>query len=312
MLFGYICITATLSSFGGIPMKITCLYCGQQIDFDSKFCRFCGEKVRPDTLENGSLDKSLNDIFNAVYTTLVSHSDYSQEEFDKKFDIYKHYEKRVLIDEQYFRLLVEIIFYSGFRASTVNKYLDRIHLHFPSIEAVCKYSQLDIDRICKDPLMIKNRLKIEACVSNAKRMKSLINKHCSIAGFVSSFGDMDDDEQLFTFKEALEKNFRFLGGRTAYHFMMDIGLNVLKPDRVILRVFSRLNLISDENDLKGAVRTGRAFSGATEFPIRYIDVIFVLYGQMNQENITSICTEKNPKCNICEASRFCKYSEMSV
>ncbi len=292
-------------------MKITCLHCGKQIDFDSNFCRYCGKKVTLETPENGLLDKSLNDIFNAVYTSLVSHSDYLKDEFDKEFDTYKHYEKRVLTDEQYYRLLVEIIFYSGFRASTVNKHLNRIHLHFPSIETVCEYSQLDTNIICEDTLMIKNKRKIEACVSNAKRMKSLINKYGSFVGFVSSFGDMADDDSLFTFKEALEKNFGFLGGQTAYHFMMDIGLNVLKPDRVILRVFSRLNLISDENDLKGAVRVGRAFSSATGFPIRYIDVIFVLYGQMNQENIISICTEKNPKCNICKASRFCQYSEKS-
>ena len=203
--------------------------------------------------------------------------------------------------------MVEIIIFLGFSASTVSKHLDRIHFHFPSINTVCNYSQIDIDRICEDPLMIRNRLKIEACYNNAKRMKLIIEEYGSFSNFVSSYGDFEDDENLFRLKKDLERKFKYLGERTSYHFMMDIGLNVLKPDRVILRIFSRLDLVSDENDLKGAVQVGRAFSNATGFPIRYIDIIFVLYGQINKDNITSICTEKNPKCNIYEANTFCNY-----
>lgn len=288
-------------------MKIACKRCGQMIDQDSVFCKYCGDKTDFQVTPIDLPTKQLKDIFECIQRSLLQNSSYSQEAFDSKFNRFKTYENRVLNDNEYFRILVDVIFYSGFRASTVSKYLETIHQHFPDIQTVRAYSSDKIGNICHDPKMIKNRAKIEAVCHNAKTFEKLIKKHGSFKNFVRSFGDMSDDKNLFKFKDALQKNFAFLGGITVYHFMMDIGLNVLKPDRVMMRIFSRLGLISNEKDFKGAVLMGRAFSKATGLPIRYIDVIFVMYGQLNQEMITSICTEENPKCHLCGASGFCDF-----
>ena len=94
--------------------------------------------------------------------------------------------------------------------------------------------------------------------------------------------------------------------------MTDIGLNVLKPDRVILRIFYRLGLIDNEEDLFSAVKVGRLFSRETKLPIRYIDIIFVSYGQLNQEKMECICSEKNPKCLKCGVKNYCNYYIGSV
>ncbi|WP_373482761.1 hypothetical protein [Acetobacterium sp.] len=45
-------------------------------------------------------------------------------EFDERFDIYKNYENRVMSNNDYYQLIVNIIFYSGFRAATVEKYME--------------------------------------------------------------------------------------------------------------------------------------------------------------------------------------------
>lgn len=284
---------------------VECKSCNKSIDEDSSFCKYCGTSIRKN---NQNSEINLASIFHKVYKTLQENSDYSKEEFIEKFDVYKGFENREMSDNDYYRLLVDIIFYSGFRAATVDKYLDRIHKHFADYRLVSKYSLVDIDQIKKDPKMIKNKLKIDACVQNAKKVAEIVNKYGSMKSYIDSFTPNSSDEDLYRLKRNLETNFSFLGGVTSYHFMTDIGLNVIKPDRVILRIFKRLGLIESDRDLQGAVKIGRDFSVATNLPIRFIDIIFVLYGQLNQDRLECICSEKNPKCHICGINTECLYA----
>jgi DNA-3-methyladenine glycosylase I len=109
-------------------------------------------------------------------------------------------------------------------------------------------------------------------------------------------------------KEELEYRFLGLGRITTYHFLTDIGSPVIKPDRVICRIFQRLGLIDNEGQLLKTVIQGRKFAEATGQPIRYIDIIFVAYGQMQSKEFGiehGICLEKNPACSLCDAKRFC-------
>lgn len=211
-------------------------------------------------------------------------------------------------NNDYYKLLVDIIFYSGFKASTVGKYLDTIHSYFSDYKDVMTYTPEKLEQIKNDPKMIKNKAKIAACFKNAGRIDEIVRKYGSVQSYINSFEPNLNDDCLFKLKKSLEKNFSFLGGVTSYHFMTDIGLNVLKPDRVIIRIFNRLGLIENEHDLFGAVKIGRAFSSATNLPIRYIDIVFVMYGQLNQERLECICSEKNPKCQKCGVKSYCKYS----
>lgn len=286
--------------------KIKCGLCERRIDEDSHFCKYCGTAIvfRNEDTYN---EERLTYIFQNVYKTLQTYSSYSEKEFDEKYESFKNYKNRTLSDNDYYRLLVDIIFYSGFRASTVDKYIERIHVRFPSYQVVSSYSHEEIERIKNDTNMIKNNSKIDACVHNAKKITELVGKYGSIKDFIESFDPNISDEALDNLKKSLERNFKYIGGQTSYHFMMDIGLNVLKPDRVMLRIFKRLGLIQSENDLFGAVKVGRALSKENNLPIRFIDIIFVLYGQLNQENLECICSENNPKCNICGVKSECLY-----
>ena len=112
-------------------------------------------------------------------------------------------------------------------------------------------------------------------------------------------------------KEELEYRFDYLGGITVYHFLTDIGYEVLKPDRVLLRIFKRLGLIEDEKQLLKTVIQGRRFSKATGLPIRYIDIIFVKYGQQGKSEMfglnNGICLETNPNCKACGVNGNCSY-----
>jgi len=260
------------------------------------------------TNSNAHNEEKLARIFQSVYTTLCTHSDYSEKEFEEKFEAFKNFKNRIMRNNDYYRLLVDIIFYSGFRAATVDKYLERIRVHFPDYQVVSNYSLDEIEKIKNDPNMIRNKLKIDACVKNAKKVAEIVDRYGSIDGYIESFYPNSSEEALYRLKRSLESKFSFLGGVTSYHFMTDIGLDVLKPDRVILRIFKRLGLIESEKDLLGAVKIGRAFSRATNLPIRFIDIIFVSYGQLNQEKLKCICAEKNPKCCICSIKTECLYA----
>jgi len=92
--------------------------------------------------------------------------------------------------------------------------------------------------------------------------------------------------------------------------MTDIGLPVLKPDRVICSIFERLDLIDSREHLLSAVIQGRRFARATDHPIRYIDIVFVADGQVASTEFgvdRGICMEENPSCEICGVREHCLY-----
>jgi DNA-3-methyladenine glycosylase I len=111
----------------------------------------------------------------------------------------------------------------------------------------------------------------------------------------------------------LKKRFKYLGGITVFHFLADIGYNVLKPDRVLCRIIYRLGLVDSEEDLLGVIAAGRKFSSATGLPIRYIDIIFVAYGQVDAKPEfglkEGICLSNSPKCELCGIYKFCQYKK---
>ena len=110
-------------------------------------------------------------------------------------------------------------------------------------------------------------------------------------------------------KEELEARFAYLGGITVYHFLTDLALPVLKPDRVIARIFRRLGLVEYERQHLKTVIHGRKFAEATELPIRYVDIVLVAYGQVRSIEIgidRGICL-KEPRCDLCSLTGVCQF-----
>lgn len=256
------------------------------------------------------------DVFLAVEKQLI---DIGSTQMDKAkiqvhLDKFKQFESRELTDDQYFSILVFVAFYSGFKAATVTSKRTTIQRHFPSWTAVSAYAEKDIRKIINDPEMISHEGKIRACVANAKTFALLISKHGSIKNYINSYSPTESFENLLLFKEALEASFAYLGGITVYHFMTDIGLPVLKPDRVMCRIFERLGLLESQGQLLKAVIQGRKFAAATGFPIRYIDIVFVAYGQVKSEEIgifEGICLKK-PRCSGCCIQDHCGFMANSA
>jgi DNA-3-methyladenine glycosylase I len=228
----------------------------------------------------------------------------------EKLDVFKNYASRKLTDDDYFAIMVKVVFYSGFRAERVKAKEQVIQGHFPDLNTVAAYGKKEITRALRDTAMIRNERKIQACVDNARVMQTLIQEHGSFRNFLFSFGQLKTLEDVLLLKETLEAKFGYLGGITVYHFMTDAGLPVLKPDRVITRIFLRLGLIEDDRQLLKTVLQGQKFAAATGLPIRYIDIVFVLYGQASATayGITQGVCLAAPRCSACSLRQVhCRY-----
>lgn len=246
------------------------------------------------------IEKTLRNLFN--------------EQFDSRFEEFKNLHYKNMQDKDIFWVLVYVTFYSGMRASTVSEKLSTIKKYLYDFKKVKDYSEKEINQILNDPDMIHNRRKIEACIKNAKEFDKLLNTYGSFDKYLESFGeiyktecdslDFREEGSMKRLQADLKSRFQYLGERTVYHFLSDLGLNVLKPDRVICRIFSRLGFIDDAKNIEQAVKVGRDIADATCKPIRYIDIIFVTYGQMGDNGI---CLEKNPKCSVCGIREYCNY-----
>jgi DNA-3-methyladenine glycosylase I len=253
------------------------------------------------------------DVFEKLENTLLKEGsrEISIDKIKIELSQYKNIQFIPRTDAEYYQLIVMVVFYSGFKAQTVTSKKEIILGHFSDWEHVANYTEVDIERIMNDPGMIANENKIRACVNNAKAIKNTVNEFGSMHKYIESFNPNESAENLLLLKENLESKFSYLGKITVYHFMTDIGLNVLKPDRVICRIFKRLGLIADENQLLSTVLQGRKFQQQTGHSIRYIDIVLVAYGQVEFLDLgikNGICLNK-PRCEACPLkSNICNYS----
>jgi len=261
--------------------------------------------------------KDYKSIFEGVESTLiqVGSRNLPVDKIRAKLDEYKELEGQAFSDDECYWKLVRVVFYSGFRAATVTAKLPAIRRYFGDYQTVLGYGEDEIDAILHDPEMVRNERKIRACVENARTFRDIVCENGSFQGYVDSFAPSTSFENLMLLKEELEWRFGGLGRITTFHFLMDLGLPVLKPDRVICRIFQRLGLIESNKQLLTTVIQGRKFEQATGHPIRYVDIVFAVYGQVESEDVgieRGICLKDDPACGICGVRDYCNYTAKKV
>jgi DNA-3-methyladenine glycosylase I len=233
-----------------------------------------------------------------------------REQVTNQLNQFKGFATRSISDTEYFSILVFVAFYSGFKASTVTSRRPVIERHFPNWQVVAEYGESDIRRILDDPNMIAHERKIRACVANARTFSDIVGRHGSFKAFVNQNLPSDSFEDLLLLKELLKTTFAYLGGITVYHFMTDIGLNLLKPDRVICRLFHRPGLLDNKDQLLKSIMEGHRFADATGLPIRYIDIVLVVFGQVASPKLgisQGVCLN-TPRCRVCAIRQHCRFS----
>jgi len=256
--------------------------------------------------------KNYKSIFERIESTLIAHSTLGTTEVREQLEGFKHLEGKTFSDDEYYWICVYVVFYSGFRAATVTAKLDVIRKYFGDFRAVAQYNESNVERIMRDREMIKNERKVRACIENARTFGNIVRECGSFQKYVESFAPTESFENLMLLKEELAFKFDGFGNVAPYHFLTDVGMPVLKPDRVVCRIFQRLGLIESEQQLLKTVIQGRKFVEATGYPIRYIDIVSAVYGQEKTEFLgieKGICLTDNPQCSICGAKSYCGFNQ---
>jgi DNA-3-methyladenine glycosylase I len=84
---------------------------------------------------------------------------------------------------------------------------------------VARYGARERARLLADPGMIRNRLKVDAVIENARRILALRETHGSFARWLDAHHPLSKEDWITLFK----KTFVFTGGEIVGEFLMSIG-----------------------------------------------------------------------------------------
>jgi len=87
------------------------------------------------------------------------------------------------------------------------------------IDAVAGFGARDVRRLLGDAGIIRNRLKVEAAVENARRLRAIRDEHGSFAGWLDRHHPLSKPQWVKLFKET----FRFTGGEIVGEFLISTG-----------------------------------------------------------------------------------------
>lgn len=123
-------------------------------------------------------------------------------------------------NELYGRLVMEI-FQAGLSWETILKKENAFRLAFDNfnILRVAAYDESDFERLMQDTGIIRNRLKINAAIENAKSIVRLQQEYGSFKNWLATNSQLELAEWVKLFK----KTFKFTGGEIVNEFLMSTG-----------------------------------------------------------------------------------------
>lgn len=132
----------------------------------------------------------------------------------------EEYGRPISDDDELFERLALEIFQAGLNWRLILHKQEAFRRAFSgfSIERVANFTEKDVERLMNDDGIIRNRMKIEATIENARRLKKLIRAYGSFANFVGGLDGKPED----LFKE-FKREFRFMGPKIAESFLQSIG-----------------------------------------------------------------------------------------
>ncbi len=131
---------------------------------------------------------------------------------------------KVSEDRDYLELLTQKIFISGFSMKGVESKwpaFQRAFLGFEP-EKVAGFIEEDIDKLCKDPSIIRNGRKIAATIQNAQTFLQVREEYGSFHQFLRSLDGVEYSQKV----KLLGKRLRMAGPNTLYYFLLESGEEV--------------------------------------------------------------------------------------
>ena len=123
----------------------------------------------------------------------------------------------------YLAVMTKSVFQSGISWKVVNTKWPGIVEAFKGfdVDTVAGFDERDIEELSQDVRVIRNVRKLEAIVSNARKMLELDKKPGGFRKYLRSHGDFDATIQ------AIRKDFKFMGPSGIYVFLYIVGEPVI-------------------------------------------------------------------------------------
>jgi DNA-3-methyladenine glycosylase I len=144
----------------------------------------------------------------------------------EKVDIHRKYHDSqygfpIKDDNELFARLILEINQAGLSWETILKKEQNFRKAFNNFEIfkVAKYKEKDFKRLMNDSGIIRNKLKINATIENAKTILKIQKDYGSFQKWLKSHHPKFKEEWVKIFK----KNFKFTGGEIVNEFLMSIG-----------------------------------------------------------------------------------------
>ena len=87
------------------------------------------------------------------------------------------------------------------------------------VDTVASYGEADVARLLEDERIVRNRLKVNAAIHNARIVQGMRDSHGGFAGWIASHHPLRKPDWVKLFK----KTFKFTGGEITGEFLMSIG-----------------------------------------------------------------------------------------
>ena len=146
--------------------------------------------------------------------------EHPEDEFNKRYHD-SEYGFPLQDDNLLFERLILEINQAGLSWITILKKADNFRRAYDgfAIETVAGYGESDRARLLSDAGIIRNRLKVNAAIENARRILVLREEHGSFKGWLDAHHPRTKDEWVKLFEE----NFKFVGGEIVNEFLLSTG-----------------------------------------------------------------------------------------
>lgn len=124
-------------------------------------------------------------------------------------------------DDALFGRLVLEINQAGLSWLTILKKKDAFRSAYGGfdVDVVAGYTDADRHRLLNDAGIVRNRLKVDAAIENARRILAIRDEYGSFAAWLDAHHPLPKDEWVRLFK----RTFRFTGGEITGEFLMSTG-----------------------------------------------------------------------------------------
>ncbi len=124
-------------------------------------------------------------------------------------------------DAEFFQRLVLEINQAGLSWLTILKKRDNFVAAYSGfdVDAVAAYGEVDRARLLSDAGIIRNRLKVDAAISNARTLLGIREEFGGFRGWIDAHHPQPKDDWVKLFR----KTFRFTGGEIVGEFLMSTG-----------------------------------------------------------------------------------------